>query len=138
VLGSRLTVHVTPTGTTQGSILKYCISPRTETGVPTAWSVQLEQPYTKMTGFTSLVSGGGNVAGKPLSMYMSTRKMFGISEGKAADEDYSAEFNSSPARQWYWQVTVSSADESTVVGCLINVELEYDVICYEREEVATS
>lgn len=91
-----------------------------------------------MSGFTSLITGGGNVAGKPLSMYMSTAKMFGISESKFKDDDYCVLFNAGPVREWYWQITVSSADESTVVACLINVELEFDVVCYERDEIASS
>lgn len=39
VIGSRCIVHLTSAGSTQGSMLKYCLSPRAETGVPTAWSV---------------------------------------------------------------------------------------------------
>jgi hypothetical protein len=138
VLGSSCKIILTPTGTGQGSILKYCLSPRTESGVPTSWSVQVEQPYTKRLGFTSLITGGGNVSRKALSMYMPTAKILGITKVKASDDDYSAAFAANPDKQWYWQITVSSSDESTAIECRADILMTYYVVCYERKELASS
>lgn len=141
VMGSSIKIwFVANESTVAAANCVVSVAPSTSAGVGTSINLLAEQARAKVKVMGSY-QGRGQIAF--LKHYMSTRKLMGISKAKAADDDYSGTCGnlgsgSSPAQQWYWLVSRTSMDESTVGHVEALVKITYYVAFWQRKEVNLS
>lgn len=77
-----------------------------------------QQPYAKMRTC--------NTVCKPITTYMSTDKIFGMSKGRTNfDGTLTSAVTSNPAASWFWHVDMMSSDQATSVTQTATVEITY-------------
>lgn len=111
-----------------GNILVAIIPTVLYTAVSSLTAIEIiQQPYVR---YTYLTQGDGGKNSARLSSYMTTKKMFGLTN---TDEDeYSASFGANPVNDWYFTIVALSADESSTMNVQCMVQLTYYTEFKER------
>jgi len=75
----------------------------------------------------------------PLTAECSTAKIFGKSlRDIEGEDDYASLISATPAFQWAWQIMMDALDLTNTASVTFIVELEYDVVFWDRVNVGLS
>ena len=91
-----------------------------------------EQPYVKYIGNTVIESETPR-----LMMTMKSEYFEGVTD-VYVDNNYTADVNSNPAKDWYWHIFAASLNGTTTVGMRAYVTIIYTVQFFERQDLADS
>jgi len=69
----------------------------------------------------------------------STAQIFGRPEAAIeADDTYSALTSANPVNTWIWQMAQVSLDQTTSNTCFVQVQIDYDIVFFNRKALALS
>lgn len=110
---------VSNTASGPGSNAVFSINPQLTTSAIGYRTIDA-QPYSK-----SVVLASGYAGRSFMSNYMSTKKVFGLSE--ALDDDFRQPIGSlgDTTRDWYWSLELSALDLTTALNSALKVEIIY-------------
>lgn len=132
VLGSSIKVDVI--NVSNNSSLIWCIEPNTSIGSPTDISQIYEQ---SRAGAPKIVPVASRISSR-LKKYSSTRKVCGLTKAQSNDSELSSQMGGNPNNLWYWNLFFQSADNTSVVDCVVMVKLVYYVQFFDRVQAAQS
>lgn len=132
VYGSAIEVQVTPqaTASVDNYTVKYCVNPFTfTTGLSSVGvDAQSEFPHAKSKYCTVYQQNSSD----NLKHYMSTAKVFGVSNNIVESDDlYSGTTSSSPSNQWGWWITLNDSLENGSFSYWIRVKIRYYAKMYK-------
>lgn len=129
--GSKVFIRLNALATTAGAgSCMATLNPQVETTGATDLNLLLETGKTR-SRLLNISTGRG--AQGTISMYRSTRNVYGITKKQNADDDFSALVGTYPVNQWYWRFGVASLDGTTNVNVDAVVEITYYVKFYGRK-----
>lgn len=97
------------------------------------FNVAMQTPYARYRNMG--VSAGTNA--KVVSNYMETSKMFGV-RAINYETDFSANFTTNPAREWFWHVGVGCSDGLSNPNANYTIKIVYYVEFFGRKQLAAS
>ena len=92
----------------------------------------LEQPYTKYIGNTVIEAESPRISKTMKSEYFE-----GVTD-VYVDNNYTADVNTNPAKDWYWHIFAASLNGTTTVGMRATVTIVYTVQFFERQDLGDS
>lgn len=131
VLGSRakLTV-IDDSGSGVGS--SHCLIPHPNTANPFT-AVDVVRAGTAAYAKQTLVNEQGSVTQSVISSYMSTAKMFGVSNSRVVDDpNFGGSATTDPSFYFIWIIGAQSADVSSNTGGIYRLEVTYYVKYWQR------
>ena len=70
--------------------------------------------------------------------YSTTAAEWGRSRQAVQDSDFTGEYNTNPAKQWFWYFSMYSTDESTAITVYVSVKVTYYAIIFGRGRTSPS
>ncbi len=135
VLGSRIRTKTIGTGTTVASTAtEVALYPFPDTSVPsvltpTTFSDARSLKYAKWSLYNSFGNGICTLNHK-----MGTAKIFGVSEEAVEDDDaLYCNTNTNPTQTWTWNLIAEPADVSSSQNIVSIVDIDYDVVYFDRQ-----
>jgi hypothetical protein len=87
-----------------------------------------EQPHTKVSKFTPVSARMPS----SLAMKKSSCEIMGLSRSQLWDDDYSGGPTSNPAKMWYYNIFINSADNTANLQGQLEIMIAYDVVFSDR------
>lgn len=135
VHGSKLTWNISNNATGTLDMSSYVVGPRHQSTALTTRSAQenfQSQPYTRFD--RSIIYRNGVVKG---SMTMTSRKFFGLTQVEFdGNDDATALVSADPTHQWFWQMCLTSDDQSSTIPHYVNFTIDYDVEFWDRVDTS--
>jgi len=130
--GSTMRVWNVTVGTTAATITsKFCYGAWQSSASPASIEDMASQPYTKFQTSASYMIPQG--LSRPNKMSMSTAKILGMDAVEfKGDDSLEANYNASPALQWYWLFGIQSTDGSSSTVRQLTVMVDYDIQWFDR------
>lgn len=128
VIGSRINIRLVNEGTAS---LQICLVP-SPNSTSYSYDQSIIQPYSKRSQADGTTKGGRSYTN--LVNTMATL----LVRQTPWDSDLSSTPTANPGLQWYWSITLQSADQASAISCSMQVSIYYDVIFYNPQYVALS
>jgi hypothetical protein len=92
------------------------------------------QPYTR---YQKTIIYNNGTASQSGTMSMTTRKFIGMTQNEfLGAEEWAAPVSTNPANCWYWQLSLSSDDQTSTTTHYVNFVIEYDIEFFERVDTS--
>jgi hypothetical protein len=132
VVGSKITVKGLMSSSTAGATNtietgSIAVWPGNKGSSPTLYRDGMAQPYAKWMDFTLNTP-------KTITSSMSTAKITGQKDLLGSDRTQ-AIINAAPSEEWYWNIMYVSEAAFTNGVLLFDVQLTYDVIFFDRQDL---
>jgi len=134
IVASRITYRILPTAVNTGPC-RFALFPSTVTTTAgMGFSQASEQPYSVNIDVPAVQTNKPTI----LSNFMTTSKIYGVSDEVQKIPDFRGTANSDPVNLWYWHAVMVSADGSSDVNLSYDVVIEYVVQFDQRNQFSTT
>lgn len=129
-VGSQIRITFFNTGSTVP--VQIAITPTAQNNTLSTYDAARMMPHTRHTVCDGSTKGGRSY--QTLTHSMSVLGFFGGN----FDRDYLAIGQSVPGKQFYWSISLQSADQVTTLTGILQIDIYYDIIFQDRKSVPFS
>lgn len=133
-MASKIKIYPRITTTAESDVraLRFIVAPTTSTSPDAQEFEDLKQiPGSRSLAINSLDDQKGH-----LSAYWSTKRAF--PEISPKDGDFSAAYNSTPLRQWYWYIQADTVQSSKAITPVADVQITYYCVLGKDNDIDES